>query len=417
VSIKSTSILGDIAQKLDVLRRRYIPLMLFQSFVRTDDASLHPRESAYAFHNRSSWPECEAIRQLLESLFSEYPEKERAELRARIVSGDDQHFRSATFELVLHAYLQKAGFRVEVHPPLSNGLSARPDFKVTGADNMAFYLEARLCGSKFDAEENDHPLISTTLDYLTQRTHQNFFVGVKSIGFPTTQPSSKKLGTEILKWLDTLDVDDVTLKMTSNSFHSLPEFSWSHENLTFSFRAIPIPETRRGMAKNLVATRSTEGHCVDDWSPIRDAITFKGNKYGKLDCPLVIAVNSSSFSLDQIDEMQALFGQEVMVYHLSDPNTEPSKPTSDREPNGAWNGQNGPQYTRVSGAWLFKNLSISSLAASSGTLYLNPWATLPLTDCVKVFPHADPVEGEMKHKTGLTIRDALGLPTAWPNGS
>jgi hypothetical protein len=400
-----------------VLRRRYIPPMLFQTFVRTDNASLHPRESAYAFHNRSSWPECDAIRQLLESLFSEYPEKERAELRARIVSGDDQHFRSATFELVLHAYLQKAGFHVEVHPLLPNGLSARPDFKVTGSDNLAFYLEAILCRSKLDSEASDHPLISTTLDSLTEKTHPNFYVGVKSTGFPKTQPSSKKLGTEILKWLDTLDVDDVALKMTSKNFHSLPEFSWSHENLTFSFHAIPIPEARRGMAKSLVATRSTEGHCVDDWSPIRDAITFKGNKYGQLDCPLVIAVNSSSFSLDQIDEMQALFGQEVMVYHLSDPNTKLANPTSDREPNGAWYGQNGPQYKRVSGAWLFKNLSVSSLEASAGTLYLNPWAALPLTDCIKVFPHADPVEGEMKHKAGLTIREAFGLPLGWPSSS
>jgi hypothetical protein len=333
------------------VRRRYISRMLFQTFVRTDASSLHPRESAFAFHNRSSWPDCEAIRQLLESLFSEYPEDERAELRARIVSGDDQHFRSATFELVLHAYLRKAGFHVEVHPALPNGLSARPDFKVTGSDNLAFYLEATLCPSRFDKSE--HPLISSTLDSMGEKTHQNFYVGVKSTGIPNTQPSAKKLGKEVMQWLDTLDVDEVTAKMAKNDFHTLPEFSRSHENLTFSFTAIPIPETRRGIANNLVATRSTGAHCVDDWSPIRDAITSKGNKYGKLDLPFVIAVNSSSSFLHGIDELQALFGQELMVSRFSDPSTLPPEPTADREPNGAWNGKNGPQYTRVSGAWLF----------------------------------------------------------------
>ena len=47
---------------------------------------------------------------------------------------------------------------------------------------------------------------------------------------------------------------------------------------------------------------------MNTWESIRDAAIRKGQKYGKLEIPLIVAVNVGEFHVDMIDIMQALFG-------------------------------------------------------------------------------------------------------------
>src|SRR5690606_519504 len=114
-------------------------------------------------------------------------------------------------------------------------------------------------------------------------------------------------------WLNSLDPDEVQAEIDTSGHDAMPTLVMNHESLEISVQALPLRADRRGKASRLLAAQFGRAGWVDSWSPIKDAITFKGNKYGSLDKPLVVAVNFSGHHLDRLDEMQALFGQEQIV--------------------------------------------------------------------------------------------------------
>ena len=152
---------------------------------------------------------------------------------------------------------------------------------------------------------------------------------------------------------------------------------------------------------------------VDSWSAIRDAIRFKASKYGLLDKPLVIAVNFAGRHLDRMDEMQALFGQDQVTFAVDNPEIEPRHT---RAPNGAWLGAGGPEFTRVSGAWLFDNLCVYNIPSRNPTLYLHPWARQSVPNDLLRFSHAIGVNGSVSFMDGLTLGPVFDLSLEWPSG-
>lgn len=385
--------------------------MLFTDYQRTDSSPKANRECDFAFLNRSARPEIERVRQFLESLVEEYPQEEQAELVARVKCGNDTHFKSALFELALYAFLIRLGYTLHPHPELPNGSKARPDFHVTTPTGEEFYLEAVLASTNDESDPAAEARIGSTLDALGKASHPNFMVFVEYEGTPDNQPSGKKLLASTLKWLDSLDPDKVQAEIKRKGPESLPTLSWSYEQWQVLLRAYPLKPEARGNSRSLIGMLDGGAGLIDQWSPIRDAIKFKGSKYGDLDKPLLVAVNFGSFHLDRIDEMQALYGQEQYVFDARQPEKEP---TFERAPNGAWVGKSGPQAKRVSGAWIFNDLTTYTLSSRSHTIYFNPWATHPLPETLKTMPHAIVSGGQMEWCAGSSLADVLGLPSSWP---
>jgi hypothetical protein len=347
----------------------------------------------------------------MEVLASGYPKEGLPELLARVQSGDDTHFKSAIFEIVLFEYLVRLGYKLRPHPELENGSNSRPDFHVRSPEGKEFYLEAVLARSKSDVVPAMEAMIGITLDALARDSHANFMVAVESEGYPDSQPSGKKLRAASLKWLDTLNPDQVQAQIDQHGVFSAPTFNWEHEKWQVLLRAIPLKPERRGKSTTLIGVLDVGAGFIDEWTPIRGAIKFKGSKYGILDKPLLVAVNFDSFNLERIDEMQALYGQEQFIFDAHNPE---SKPRFVRAQNGAWRGPAGPQATRVSGAWLFNDLSPCTLASRHNTLYFNPWAAHPLPESLKRISHAIAENGIVSWHSGATLRDVLELPEGWP---
>lgn len=384
--------------------------MLFSDTPRFDHTPKRATETEFAFLNRCAWPAADQVRSQIEAALNNYPEFEQAELVARLQSGDPRHFASGTFELFIHEYLLRLGFSLVPHPELPNGSRTRPDFLVECPDGQRLYLEA-VCAS--DDEGRDLPAEArkaVALQTLDSAYHPNFMVAIDSSGDPRTQPSGKRLAVEVVRWLDTLDVDCVIAE-SANDYDTLPEYRWQHEDWQVRIRAIPMKPEARGLARRLIGIRSFGAGWIDGWTPIRDAILFKSRRYGELDLPLVVAVNVDTFNLDPIDESQALFGQEQYVYTIGQNQDEPR---FERAPNGAWRGPTGPRGRRCSGAWLFSNLSPYTLARRRHTLFLNPWAHLSVPASFLKMPHAVVMNGHIHHNSGTTLREALGLKESWP---
>lgn len=385
--------------------------MTFDSIQRNDDTHKKNGESSFQFYNRSSRPEIGRVRRLIEDFISRYPDDEVEELIARIRSGDDTNFKSATFELFLHEGLLRKGFKLSAHPDLPNGSGKKPDFLVKCPDGCEFYLEAVLATENYEADQGGEARKGIVLDSLSANPHQNFMVEIEDESYPKSQPSSKKLIRDIHRWLDSLDPDSVQQQINYQGFDSIIPFEWSHENWEMKFRPIPLKSEKRGKSTNLIGIGGMAVGWVDTWSPIRDAIKYKGSKYGILEKPLLVAVNFNSFDLDKIDEMQALYGQEQFFFEVGKPDKEPRM---ERAPNGVWHNKRGPQYTRVSGAWIFNDLHPSSIAVRKQTIYFNPWATYPLPDSLKYFPYAIPENNKMCWFDGVSFAELYGLNEGWP---
>lgn len=385
--------------------------MLFEEKLRTYSGPKTYVERDFDFLDRSGRKEAEKVREFLNYWIERFPEAEQKELASRIQSRDSKAFESATFEIILYAILTNLGASIEIHPDLDNGSEKHPDFLVSFGEGEEFYVEAVLASEHSEAELAAERRKNVVLDSIERMESPNFFLGINAEGNPETPPSGKPLRRELSAWLAKLDPDVVANDVDEHGFEAVPKMQWCHDGWEIEFEAIPIKPEKRGNGQRVIGVLSGGARFINGWEPIRDALRSKGNRYGELSKPLVVAVNVEAFSLDEIDEMQALYGQEEFVFSRDNPE---SQPTMRRAANGLWNGPHGPQYTRISGAWLFGGMSPWNIVSRKNTVYFNPWAQLAAPDELRRLNHASKNEGKMEWADGIPLAALLGLESSWP---
>lgn len=385
--------------------------MLFEEKDREYQGPKTYIESDFDYLDRSARKEAERVRQFLNEWIERFPINEANELISRIKSGDKKAFDSAAFEIILYAIVKSLGGSLEVHPELENGSEKRPDFLVQMSNGEEFYLEAVLASEYSEAEKAAERRMNVVLEAIEKLESPNFFVGISAKGNPDIPPSSKKLRRKLSDWLSGLDPDIVARDVEANGRERIPSMTWKHEGWHVEFEAIPIKPERRGKGQRVIGKFSGGARWVNVWEPIRDAVRSKGGRYGELKKPFIVAVNVDWHSIDRIDEMQALFGQEKYVFNRANRD---GHPEMRRAPNGAWFGPEGPRYTRVSGAWIFGGLNPWNLITRKNTLYFNPWAQFPVPGTLQTVNRAMAINDTMKWIEGEKLSTLLGLPESWP---
>lgn len=383
---------------------------IFGDQPRKDGSPKKNNETYHQFYSRSAWPEMGRVRRLISACASNYPQDDLQEIINRLTSGNDVEFRSATFELFLHEALLRRGCQLTPHPELNNGSAKRPDFLVRDSGGMEFYLEAVLATQNNNVDEGATARKGVVMDKLAASPHENFMIIIEDDGVPASAPSGKALTAKIHKFLNTLDPDDVQKTINQSGFDAVDYIEWEHDGWKVKVIPVPLKPERRGKSKSLIGAGPIEGGWIDDWSPIRKAVKSKGGRYGDLNAPLIVAVNMNSFRLDPIDEVQALYGQEEFVTTVGSGGGFDFQ----RAPNGAWIGPNGPQYTRVSAAWIFNDLHASSIASRKNTLYINPWGKHAAPNSMTTFPHVTLERTKLKRSDGLSFRELFKLNEGWP---
>ncbi|NTS76014.1 hypothetical protein HR060_03960 [Catenovulum sp. SM1970] len=110
------------------------------------------------------------------------------------------------------------------------------------------------------------------------------------------------MAKEISKWLDSLDPDEVAVK-AKESIKNLPKYHWKNDEWEIDIKAIPRKKEKRLSGKKAIGIEGNGAEYVNEWEPLKNAICKKGNRYGRLNKPLVVAVNMDTHALDPIDEM------------------------------------------------------------------------------------------------------------------
>ncbi|TDB39119.1 MAG: hypothetical protein D9V44_05520 [Actinobacteria bacterium] len=385
-------------------------IVLFESKTRDFQGPRAYGEGHWDYLDRSGRIEAARVREFLDRWFDRFPATDRDELGSRLRCGDAASFESASFELILFAVLTTRGYAVSTHPTLPAGNPKHPDFLATAGDE-SFYVEAVLASEYRDDEISARRRADAVLRAVDGINSPDFRLFVIAQGNPDTPPRGRALANQLQTWLDSLDSDTVARAAEADGHEAIPKFPWAHDGWDVTFEAIPKGVEHRGENGRAIGSLAGEARLVNVREPIRNAIRAKGAKYGQLDRPLLIAVNVDGLSLDRIDEMEALFGQEEYVFLPDNPTTPPQMR---RTPNGAWVAGDGPTYTRVGGAWIFDGLGPWNVARQRGCLYFNPWAQMQPPESLSAFTHARVADQRMEWIEGLVFGEILGLDAAWP---
>jgi hypothetical protein len=381
---------------------------LFDNTQRTNDSPAAMSEPKWAFLNRTARPEFAAVRDLLEQWFDRYPIDSRDELGSAFRSSNDRQHLGAFFELYLHELLRSLGCDVSLHPRVP-GASSSPDFLVTAPDCSKFVVEAAVCFGADTKADATRARQNAALDALNALSLPDYFLSVDIHSVGAQPVSGRRLRRAVQDFIDTLDYDAVRALGTARP---LPSFAFVEAGWRIELSAAPKTPESRGKAMRAVGMSGSEAQWIAPEQFLRATIVKKAGRYGRvLDLPYVIAINTmDEFSTNFDDEMEALFGDEVVTFTTGDVST--ARPS--RRRNGAWTSKSKPRFTRNSAVLIVQSLVPWTVGRARAMLYHHPWARRPYTSVLTELPQAVPIDGSMDLRDGRQPWTFFGIPDDWP---
>ena len=298
-----------------------ICLPLFDDMKRTDASSRQRNEPFFAYLNRTADPGATEIRGRLESWFERFPVEARDDIRRRFRGDDDQDHRGAIFELFIHELLTRLDCMVEVHPDIP-GKKSRPDFIARHGD-CPFYVEAKVIDPR-RSPFAPNPLEEDAVAKINELTSLHFYIFAVVNGKLSTSLSREKVARPFAELLDAHDPDEIRSLIDRKGPFAAPSRTIKCGSWSLQGWLEPIAPEKRGDDRTrtlVIGPARTEG--CDSSTPIQRAVQKKASKYGRLDAPLVVAVNVSDPFLDKNAEMEALFGKEQVTYFEERPGLPP----------------------------------------------------------------------------------------------
>lgn len=385
---------------------------LFENKIRTDTKPAKHVDNTFDFYDRSCSPKINAVRNLLNNWFDKYPEDEKDELRLRFKN----EFDETLYELFLHELFLKQGFKLCVHPTVPN-TSKRPDFLVS-KNGTEFYLEAKVAKDKSSHEKSIENKIGSLYDSLNKINSPNFFLRILDLQFKSTkQPNSKKAIAYIEKELSKFDPDEIIklIPIDTFSIDGLPKIEYQDDDFKILLSIIPKSSQGRGQAWILpIGIYPNISFIGGSAESIKSSFEKKALRYGDIDKPYIICINSSSDKwTSDYDAFNALFGS-LQVTWSSDPNNQDER--LERAKDGIFLGKDGPQYTRVSGA-LITRFNIGSLYETEYWFAKHPFAKRELDFHNFDLSYISIVKNKIEIVSKKIIGDILDISKNWLKGN
>lgn len=359
-------------------------LRLFDLSVRTDHRHAYRSEPAFEFMNRSAWPAYENIREVLERWYADYPAGDKGDLRGRFRNGDQSH-AGAYFELFLHQVMRRLGLSPEVHPVPEIG-KGRPDFVITGARESTCYIEANVMFKRrWNSEDPRENELLEAIDAVAELHPTKISVSVSIKGTLRNSHKKKPLKRKVRAWLDSIDPTDLS---TTNFDHNprlcIRRNDWVAELVAFGPLSRP--------SRRLIHAGPTKVGSSDLGPLLAENLKRKAKRYGTLDRPLILAINTNDVFTSDSDEHEALLGTRV----------------------GIWRTDSAARHQRVHGVLFFRGLFPNNMHTVVARLYLNPNTQADIPQELLKLSSMRQHNGVWQLKKGVNLGETLGLPEDWP---
>lgn len=203
------------------------------------------------------------------------------------------------------------------------------------------------------------------LQAIDQVRSPDFFLSLHHRGVPAQPIRCKHLRTQVQRFVDGLDYEDVVTHFAEQ--RPGPVFNFEEHGLTL--RITVVPKHLRQAGGRAIGDRILPGGIVQPHLPIKAAVESKAGRYGQIARPYVIAVCALKTFANADSAIDALFGTEVVVV------TENGDLRPARNFDGAWRGPQGPIHPRVSAVLSTERLTPWDVGQRQMRLIYNPWAT------------------------------------------
>jgi len=379
--------------------------VIFKKYDRTDPEPARHQESFYEFYDRCKSPAAALIRSELERWAKNYPADCRDELYHRFPGA----FESAFFELFLHELFTRQGASVAIHPNVGTK-GKRPDFQVVNPpSSQAIIVEAAVCLDEMIGG-SQMPMMKSIYDGINEISSPHSFILIHDVILKSgQQPALREIRKSLEGELKRIDPQEL--------LHTT-EISGRGQTLCYEDRNVKmileIVAKKRDVwnrpGRPTIGMPPMTTRWGDGSEAIQNTLSKKAKRYGAVEQPFVIAVNTrGSWGHSERESAGVLFGKE-QSYIAAETGELCSRPLHD----GFWGNAERPKHTRVSavvlGCVFPANVGRAKLCA-----YYNPWAVHPMPESFWCLPTMKLDEGRIVWvDTGLTPGSILGLPHDWP---
>lgn len=371
---------------------------LFDDKIRDYDGYSDHNEYTYDFLDRSSKTEFKQVRDLLNDWFSIFPDSEKAEIKSRI----RKDFDSTFYELFLHQLFYKLGFSILVHPKVPKS-KKRPDFLVT-KDDLEMYVEAKVITGKSKVEESFERKQNEFYDALSKLNFDRFLISLDTLIFKTDkQPSPKKFIKNIQSKIEKLNPDEISDSTNSGVISTLPKIEYEDESIKAIVGIIPlIKEASSEKHKRPIGMYPMESFWGNGNNILKKAINDKGKRYGELDKPFLICINTVDFkTVVKSDVDNAIWGSKALSWSTNPENRDEKWI---RKLDGVFLNSKGARLKYVSGIAFTRVIPFNIKNADFG-LFKHPFSTNEF-DFDKLNLEYEYVrEGQILKKEGRNLSD------------
>ena len=359
-------------------------LQLFDQFERTDHRQARRSEPDFEFLNRSAWPACANIREVLERWFAAYPAGHKRDLHARFRKGD-HNYAAAYFELYLYQVLSRLGLSPEVHPSPETS-TRHPDFAIYGARASRCYVEANVVlKPRWDSEDPLENELLNVIDAVAEVQPTQVGVAVTTKGTLRNSHKQKPLQRQIREWLDSID----PMGLSPTDFENNPRLCISRDDWVAELVAFgPLTHPSR----RLIHIGPTKGGISNEGPLLAETLNTKVKRYGTLDYPLILAINTNDVFTSGQEEHEALLGTR----------------------GGIWRTDSVDRHPRLHGVLFVRGLFPSNMHNVVSRLYLNPNTQACIPQELLTLSSMRQCNGKWHLTKGKSLGEILELPEDWP---
>ncbi len=378
---------------------------LFEEKYRDDLKPANHLDNTFDFFNRSSRDSSKQIRDILNKWFYNYPNSEKKEFLNRVKID----FQSAFYELFIHELFTSLGYELLAHPVLNNSKD-KPDFFAKKGEEE-FYIEAKVATDISHEETAHNNRLNRLLDIINKTNSPNYFLELNEVLFKKKeQPKGRNIVSFIENRIQTFE--DKNSISTNELTFDYPQFVYEDEIVKVIFSLIRKSEKIRGKSGIRPIGIYPSSHAMwggaDD--SIKTAFKKKVKKYGNLDKPLLLCINSLSLKgVDKIDILNAFFGSEQISWS-TDPSNRDEK--FSRAFDGLFSDKKGSKNTKISGILVTK-VYCTNLETTPHWFIEHPFAKLPLKSDFEIFDKIAVRDNRIKEFPGTSIKDILNIPNGW----